>query len=100
MINIARKNYPTMMEKYDGELLQNLVRVEEVPFPNYAKRKFYKGEDGTLIAVGGVFQDSVFMVVEKNGEVDFFLAGTVMNFYRTDAYLDLFTVEDFNENLL
>lgn len=100
MINIARKNYPTMMEKYDGELLQNLVRVEEVPFPNYAKRKFYKGEDGTLIAVGGVFQDSVFMVVEKNGEVDFFLVGTVMNFYRTDAYLDLFTVEDFNENLL
>lgn len=100
MINIARKNYPTMMEKYDGELLQNLVRVEEVPFPNYAKRKFYKGEDGTLIAVGGVFQDSVFMVVEKNGEVDFFLVGTVMNFYRMDAYLNLFTVEDFNENLL
>ena len=100
MINIARKNYPTMMEKYDGELLQNLVRVEEVPFPNYAKRKFYKGEDGALIAVGGVFQDSVFMVVEKNGEGDFFLVGTVMNFYRTDAYLDLFTVEDFNENLL
>ena len=100
MINIARKNYPTMMEKYDSELLQNLVRVEEVPFPNYAKRKFYKGEDGTLIAVGGVFQNSVFMVVEKNGEVDFFLVGTVMNFYRTDAYLDLFTVEDFNENLL
>lgn len=100
MIKIARKNYPTMMENYNGELLQNLERIEEVPFPNFAKRKFYKGEDGTLIAVGGVFQNSVFMVVEKDGEVDFFLVGSVMNAHRKDAYLDLFTVEDFNANLL
>ena len=100
MIEMARKNFPGMMENYDGELLQNLERIEEVPFPNLAKRKIYKGKDGTLIAVGGIFRDSVFMVVEKDGAVDFFLVGTVMNFYRTDAYLDLFTVEDFNENLL
>lgn len=100
MIKIAMENYPNMMENYNGKLLRSLERIEEVPFPNYAKRKFYKGEDGTLIAVGGVFQSSVFMVVEKDGEVDFFLVGGVMNLYRTDAYLDLFTVEDFNENLL
>lgn len=100
MIEKAKKNYSDMVKNYQGELLQNLERIEEVPFPNYAKRKFYKGEDGTLIAVGGVFQSSVFMVVEKDGAVDFFLVGSVMNLYRTDAYLDLFSVEDFNENLL
>lgn len=75
MIKTVANNYTALRTAYDGKWLYELKRVHDLPFPNIAKYRVYKGDCDMMLAVGGAFGDGVFAVVEKGGEWDFCYMG-------------------------
>ena len=77
MINTVTENYTTLRKAYDGKRLYELNRVHDLPFPNIAKYRVFKGDCDMMLAVGGAFGDGVFAVVEQGGNWDFCYMGVL-----------------------
>ena len=77
MMNFVTENHSALRRAYDGKRLYELKRVHDLPFPNIAKYRVYKGDCGMMLAVGGPFGDGVFAVVEQDGKWDFCYMGVL-----------------------
>lgn len=77
MIKTVANNYTALRTAYDGKWLYELKRVHDLPFPNIAKYRVFKGNCNMMLAVGGPFGDGVYAVVEMGGKWDFCYMGVL-----------------------
>ena len=77
MIRTVTENYNTLRSAYDYKWLYELEKVHDLPFPNIAKYRVFKGNCDMMLAVGGPFGDDVYAVVEQGGKWDFCFMGVL-----------------------